>query len=624
MKMFKRKQTFQHKSDQLFHSVLSKSNVPSAMNLIEFRRDKLILNEEAINIIKNIKEEIIIVFIFGKEHTGKSYLMNLLINANESKEKLKESLLSTKNLKGFKVNSSINQNKQERGIFFWNSPINKENSDEKILFIDSDGISTENIYQQTLESKLMALILIISSLFIYNTVGDINSNSLNDLQLIVHLADTISINDKIDKDEMISELCPKFIWTLRDFDIEKYKKIKSKDLYLEQCLKERFITKDEINMINVNLIKYFKKRECIIMPPPLNEEKDFIMLKKKNLSELNEDFQDEFNILKNKIYEQSKSKLIYGQKLTGNSLAFLLDAFIKEINNENIPNIDNIFNGLIKNELDSQFYFIKNLFKEKFDKLKKGENLNIKEIYLIKYDCLNEYMKILEKMPEIYNKENLMKDYQNIEIKLENEINKIIKFDLDTLISENSYEKIIEETNDFFNDDKNNDNKSSKDIIEEYLNNLINIKMDMTDAILNNKNFDSFIKNDIKKTNDVINVLKNIKEENNENIININENIKESDIKSMKLELEIKEKETLDLISKYTSLMEKRDNILKKSIKNNHLKYSIRSYSNKLISSLSSYEEKINKHELTQEREENTEKCNCNISNLNWDMCNIF
>ena len=617
MKSFKRKKTFQQNSEPLFSSVFSKSNKPSAMNLIEFRRDKLILNEEAINILKNIKEEIIIVFIFGKEHTGKSYLMNLLINANDNdKDKIYNSLLSTKNLKGFKVTSSINTSINKRGIYFWNSPLNKENSEEKILFFDSDGINSENIYRQTLESKLLALILIISSIFIYNTVGDINSNSLNDLQLIVHLADSISINDKIDKDEIISELCPNFIWTLRDFDKEKYKTIKKKNFYLEQYLKERFMNKDEINMINENLIKYFKKRECIIMPSPLDKDKDFIMLKRMNLNELNENFQNEFNILKNKIYETSKSKLINGQKLTGESLAFILNEFIKEINDDKIPNIDNIFNDLIKNELDSKYHLIKNEFREKFEKLKENENIDIKEIYLIKYESLNEFMKLLEKIPEIYKKENLMKEYENIKIKLENEINRIIEFDLDTLISENSYEKkILNENNEKIKEDIN---KSSKEIIEEYLNNLINLKMDMTDTILNKKDFDTFIKTDIKKTNYTINILKNIKEETKE--IN-NNNISNNDINSMKLELIEKEKESNELMMKYTSLIEKRNKILKNSLllkNSNFVRHSIRSYSNKL---LNVYTEEKN-CQITQE--EDNEKCNCNITTFNFNNCNIF
>ena len=307
MKSFKRKKTFQNlePSAPLPPKILE----PTALNLIELRRDKLVLNEEAIQTLKDIKEDLIIVFIFGKKGTGKSFLMNLLINVNEKKKQsIRSSMISSKYLRGFKVNTYFNSLKgNKKGIYFWSSPISKENSKEKILFFDSEGVNSENLSQQTIESKLLALMIIISSLFIYNTKGDINSNSLNDLQLIVQLTDSINIKGNNDKDEIISELCPKFIWTLRDFDLDKYKMIKQKsDTYLEECLNDdRFKgkNKDEINMISESLIKYFKKRECIIMPCPTNEEKELVLLKRMNLNELNENFQNEFEILKKKIYE---------------------------------------------------------------------------------------------------------------------------------------------------------------------------------------------------------------------------------------------------------------------------------------------------------------------------------
>ena len=50
------------------------------INLIEFNRNNLVLNEKALNLLKSIKEDLIIVSIIGKARNGKSYLMNLLLN----------------------------------------------------------------------------------------------------------------------------------------------------------------------------------------------------------------------------------------------------------------------------------------------------------------------------------------------------------------------------------------------------------------------------------------------------------------------------------------------------------------------------------------------------------------
>ena len=119
---FSRKNTFQRKSTPSLKTFFLKEE--NAINLIEIKRDKLILNEEALKILKDIKENIIIVSIFGKERTGKSYLMNLLLNSDEN---------SSKPPKGFKVTSQINTTSP--GICLWNTPLTKLNSKEKIFFL---------------------------------------------------------------------------------------------------------------------------------------------------------------------------------------------------------------------------------------------------------------------------------------------------------------------------------------------------------------------------------------------------------------------------------------------------------------------------------------------------------
>ena len=594
MKSFKRiRKSYQNLTTKLPSP--PKNIEPAALNLIELRRDKLILNEEALQVLKDIEEDLIIVFIFGKGGSGKSFLMNLLINSNDQKKKfITNSIVSTKNLKGFKVNSYFNSLKgNKKGIYFWSSPIEKENSKEKMI--------------------------IISSLFIYNTKGDINSYSLNDLQLIVQLTDSINIEGKIDKDEMIAELCPKFIWTLRDFNLEKYKQIKKRsDMYLEECLNDdRFKgkNKDEINMISESLVRYFKKRECVIMPCPTNEEKEVVMLKRMELNELSDNFQNEFEVLKKKIYESSKAKSINGKKINGPILVSLLKSFIREINKEKIPNLDKIFLELIKKELDISYTSSKNEFKKRMDNLKKEEDIDIKEMYHIKYEIMNEFIKILEKNPEIFNKENYLKEYEITKERLEQELDKIIKADLDILIPDYSYDKILKEK-------KNENYTNVNELIQDYLNILIEFKMDMTDTILNKKDFEMFIKNDLIKTNEIIDYIKK-----NENEIIVNDDYEEdeinnegdNDINNIKTELENAEKEKLEIIKNYSLLLEKRDKILRNSLKYmSYGKHSIRSYSSKLVM-INLGEEKS--CELTKEEKEE-ERCNCNLNSFK--NCIVF
>ena len=51
-----------------------------AIQLIDFQNNKFELNPEALELISSIEEEIIIVAVVGKARTGKSYLMNLMLD----------------------------------------------------------------------------------------------------------------------------------------------------------------------------------------------------------------------------------------------------------------------------------------------------------------------------------------------------------------------------------------------------------------------------------------------------------------------------------------------------------------------------------------------------------------
>jgi predicted GTPase len=50
------------------------------LQLIDFEGQNFKLNQEALKMLKSIDDEIIVVSIVGKARTGKSYLMNLLLD----------------------------------------------------------------------------------------------------------------------------------------------------------------------------------------------------------------------------------------------------------------------------------------------------------------------------------------------------------------------------------------------------------------------------------------------------------------------------------------------------------------------------------------------------------------
>jgi hypothetical protein len=59
---------------------LNNSRIEESLKLLDLNGNNVKLNFRALELIKMIEEELIIVTIFGKPKSGKSFLMNLLID----------------------------------------------------------------------------------------------------------------------------------------------------------------------------------------------------------------------------------------------------------------------------------------------------------------------------------------------------------------------------------------------------------------------------------------------------------------------------------------------------------------------------------------------------------------
>ena len=393
------------------------------IKLIDFSKGFQI-NEEALDFLRSIKEEIIIVSVIGKARTGKSYLMNLLLD-----------LIGKGN--GFQVASSLQS--CTKGIWLWGTPKNSLNGKAKIVFLDSEGTSSIDKSTKTYDSRIFALVVLISSLFLYNTYSNIDEHGINELSLAAHLSNAITTNSNIDKDELLTELSPKFIWIIRDFTLEKIhpetgEEISSKE-YLELCLKNKRCGKgcNDNNVIRQNIIKFFPERDCVTLIRPVDSEDDLKKLNMIPYNNLKPEFKMEFKILKDKIFKEALPKKLNGKKLTGPALATLIEEFVKVINSGKIPNINNTWDSVIEKDVSDAFYKSYELFKNNSSSLKIGKD-NIynereltKILYDFKYISMNNYDTLLQSNGDTFKQNNYKKMYLEKKNDLNNKIDSIIK-----------------------------------------------------------------------------------------------------------------------------------------------------------------------------------------------------
>jgi hypothetical protein len=112
--------------------------------------------------------------VAGMYRTGKSYLLNTIMLKQKG---------------GFPVGPTTNP--KTKGIWIWGKPlIYKNEKDEMInvVVMDSEGLgSTEEDINHDL--RLFSLTLLLSSMFIYNTLGAIDEHAIDSLGLVLKLCD---------------------------------------------------------------------------------------------------------------------------------------------------------------------------------------------------------------------------------------------------------------------------------------------------------------------------------------------------------------------------------------------------------------------------------------------------
>ncbi len=119
-----------------------------------------------------MKGPIGIVAVAGMYRTGKSYLLNrMLLNRQD----------------GFKVGPSINP--CTKGLWVWGTPIPGTSDEGKpisVLVVVSEGIGGLD-EDNNHDMRIFSLALLLSSSFIYNSMGSIDENALSSLSLVVNL-----------------------------------------------------------------------------------------------------------------------------------------------------------------------------------------------------------------------------------------------------------------------------------------------------------------------------------------------------------------------------------------------------------------------------------------------------
>jgi len=139
-----------------------------ALQLIKYdgQSKKLVIDQEALSLIRKVNKPVAVLSICGPARTGKSYFMSKAVNSDV-----------------FPVSHEYDP--CTKGI--WMSPVSADKDDMEIIFLDTEGMDAPQS-DQNLDGEVemfVILTVLLSSYLIYNTQGPVSKASLENLGLVM-------------------------------------------------------------------------------------------------------------------------------------------------------------------------------------------------------------------------------------------------------------------------------------------------------------------------------------------------------------------------------------------------------------------------------------------------------
>ncbi|XP_053776869.1 guanylate-binding protein 6-like isoform X2 [Desmodus rotundus] len=322
--------------------MVSRPNMTAPICLVENIDEQLSVNQEALQILDQISQPVVVVAIVGLYRTGKSYLMNRLAGQNH----------------GFPLGSTVQS--ETKGIWMWCVP-HPSKPNHTLVLLDTEGLGDVEKGDPKNDSWIFALAVLLSSMFVYNSMGTINHQALEQLHYVTELTELIRAKSSAtlygveDSMEFVS-FFPDFVWTVRDFTLEL--KLNghpiTEDEYLENALK--LIPGGNPKLYVANLPRecirhFFLKRKCFVFDQPTKDKELLANIENVPENELDPKFQEQTKNFCSYIYTQSRTKTLReGIMVTGKRLQSLVVTYVDTINSGVVPCLENAVTTLAQIE----------------------------------------------------------------------------------------------------------------------------------------------------------------------------------------------------------------------------------------------------------------------------------
>ncbi|XP_070261640.1 guanylate-binding protein 7-like isoform X1 [Myotis yumanensis] len=310
--------------------------------LVENQNNQLTVNPTALEILDKISQPVVVVAIAGLYRTGKSYLMNRLAGKNQ----------------GFPLGSTVRS--ETKGIWMWSVP-HPSKPNHTLVLLDTEGLGDVEKGDPKNDLWIFALAVLLSSMFVYNSMGSINHQALEQLHYVTELTKLIRTKSspssgEVDDSAEFASFFPDFVWVVRDFtlDLKLDGRTISEDEYLENALKlvpGKDHQTQKSNVPREYIRKFFPRRKCFVFDQPANDKKVLHCMEEMSESQLEWNFQEQSKNFCQYILTHAKTKTLREEIIvTGIGLGTLAKAYVDAINSGAVPCLENTVTTLAEQE----------------------------------------------------------------------------------------------------------------------------------------------------------------------------------------------------------------------------------------------------------------------------------
>ncbi|XP_014818177.1 PREDICTED: guanylate-binding protein 1-like, partial [Calidris pugnax] len=295
-------------------------------------RKGLVVQQEALKVLSEVTQPVVVVAITGLYRTGKSYLMNRLAGRR----------------KGFSLGSSVQSH--TKGVWMWCLP-HPRKPGHALVLLDTEGLGDVEKGDTENDTWIFVLTLLLSSTLIYNSRGTIDQQAMEQLHYVMKLTEQVRLKaapgqseeeEEEEDPEEVAPFFPAFVWTVRDFSLrlEMDGETISEDQYLEKALAVKNGTSSKIRRSNQTrecICQYFRDRKCFVFDQPA-PKMDLERLEELGDEEINPEFQQQVEKFCGHVWENSPPKTILGGRvITGSLLGKLAETYVKTIRSREVP-----------------------------------------------------------------------------------------------------------------------------------------------------------------------------------------------------------------------------------------------------------------------------------------------